>query len=102
MNIIMPEVILLKIDHIANNPIPITAKTDEKTSANSRGCVPKIKGIIRNPIRNNVTDTYLLIRWIRAKLIPFFLEILVISVVKINRTISKKRRRNPVAINSLL
>lgn len=96
----MPEVMLLKIDQMANNPIPITAKTDENITAKSCARVPKINGMMMSAIKNNVTETYLLIKWMRAMLMPFLLEIFLISVVKINRTISKKRRRNPVKMNS--
>lgn len=87
---------------MANRPIPITAKTEEKSTTKSCARVPNINGIMMSPINNNVTETYLLIKWIRAKLIPLFLDIFVMILVSINLTISKKSRRNPVAINASL
>jgi len=99
---IIPEVTLLKIDQMANKPIPITANTEENKTTKSRGWVPNIKGMMMRPIKINVTVTYLFIKWILAILMPFPLEILVINVVSINLVIIKKIRRIPVAMNAFL
>lgn len=66
------------MDQIANKPIPITAKIDEKITAISLNAEPKIKEIISTAIKNNATDMYLLIRLILASLIPFLRATLVI------------------------
>ena len=39
---IIPEVMLLKIDQMANKPIPITANTDEKTKVKFSNVAPNI------------------------------------------------------------
>lgn len=47
----MPEVTLLKIDQIANKPMPIMANTDENMSAKSLNFAPKTKASIRIAIK---------------------------------------------------
>jgi len=46
----MPEVMLLKIDHMANKPIPMTAKMDENITAISLKAVPKMNDSMSNAI----------------------------------------------------
>jgi len=61
-NMMIPEVILLKIDQMANKPIPMTAKIEENIKPRSLRFAPKINALITRAIRKRVTVTYLQIK----------------------------------------
>ena len=65
---------------MANRPIPITANTDENTTASSFASAPKINASISKAIKNKVTVTYREINLIRASLIPLLRPIFLIRV----------------------
>jgi hypothetical protein len=60
-NIITPDVILLRIDHEANNAIPTTAKKDEANIRMPLTSIPQIIITIINKRMNKDAETNLLI-----------------------------------------
>lgn len=90
------------MDQIANNAIPITANTEEKTNDKSSGLAPKIKDSISNEIRNRKTVTYLPISFILASFIPLFRPIFLSAVFMMNLNDNRIETTINVLINSSL
>ena len=62
---ITPEVMLLKIDQIANKPIPITAKTEEKIQAKSSAFIPQVNKSAKIITKETKKLMYLNISFVR-------------------------------------